>query len=402
MPFTRVLFLLALSATASQAAANWDVRLLKGKPVAGELVSINDTDVVLKNSEGKPVPAKLKEVLLLQPQQPPALAAETPCIQVELTDGTVLYCKAEGGFAIAGKQVDLVLLSGQKVQVPMRALSHVLKDAQDHKVRENPKWLAYLKNRRNQDLIAQIRADILDSVAGTFGSGKGTAIDFLHEGGKQLTVNLNNPKVRGWIFVNKADPNMPATLCKFKDTTRNVLMVQKVELKPGGDFVLQTAGGLRINYPRALAVQLDFSQGKLTYLSDMKPQVLEEPTSDPLIRYRRDKNLENRPLQLGGETFPKGLALHAPTVLAYKLGGQYEEFSTLLGVDREAQGTSHVKVTIEADGKELHSVEIKSGMTPVSVRLKIKEVQELRISVRSVGLFSLWDQVDLANAKVNK
>lgn len=401
MPFMRVLCLLTLSATASQ-AANWDLRLLKGKPAAGELISIDDKNVVLKTTDGKQVQAKLSDVLVLQPQPVPALAAEMPCFQVELTDGSVLYCKAEGGFVIAGKQVDLTLLSGQKLQVPLRALSHVLKDAQDAKIRENPKWLAYLKNRRNQDLIAQVRADILDSVAGTFGEGKGTTIDFLHESGKQLSVTLANAKVRGWIFVNKADPNMPATLCKFKDTNRNVLMVQKMELKEGGDFVLLTAGGFRLTYPRALAVQLDFSQGKLTYLSDMKPEVLEQPTSDPLIRYRRDKNLDGRPLQLGSETFPKGLALHAPSVLAYKLGGQYEEFSALLGVDKEAQGTSNVKVTFEADGKELHSVEIKSGMKPVSVRLKVKEVQELRISVRSVGLFSLWDQVDLANAKVNK
>ena len=120
-------------------------------------------------------------------------------------------------------------------------------------------------------------------------------------------------------------------------------------------------------------------------------------------------------LQLDGKKFVKGLNLPAPTNLLYKLNGDFKEFSCVIGVDDTVAGNSHVEVAIEGDnGRKLWSAKVSrkgvavEGRKPedmkktATVRLNIKDLQELRIKVRSVGLLEYGNHVDLADVKINK
>jgi hypothetical protein len=73
-----------------------------------------------------------------------------------------------------------------------------------------------------------------------------------------------------------------------------------------------------------------------------------------------------------------------------------------LGVDPKVQGDSHVKVTIEGDGKELFAAEISRTVEPRPITLDVKNVKQLRIVVASAGLLDLGNHVCLADAKVSK
>jgi hypothetical protein len=133
--------------------------------------------------------------------------------------------------------------------------------------------------------------------------------------------------------------------------------------------------------------------------------VLAEPSEDftTFPRFVRDKNSEVNQLQLNGKRYTKGLLIPARTKLAFKVGGDYNEFTAMIGVDEVNRGRSHVRLIIEGDGKELFSAEFKNGDKPREVRLIIKDVQELRISVEPVNLASLdANQLDLADAKISK
>jgi hypothetical protein len=66
------------------------------------------------------------------------------------------------------------------------------------------------------------------------------------------------------------------------------------------------------------------------------------------------------------------------------------------------QGDSHVKVTIEGDGKELLTAEINRKDEPRAITLDVKNVKQLRIVVASTGLLDLGNHVCLADAKVSK
>jgi hypothetical protein len=152
-----------------------------------------------------------------------------------------------------------------------------------------------------------------------------------------------------------------------------------------------------------LLARLDFSQGKLTYLSDVEPvKVVETSTLERVDHYRRDKNLDDGPIRLAGKQYPKGLALHAYAELVYDIGGQYKEFKTVLGVDDQVGGNSNVKVTVEGDGKELFTAEVRRKAEPRPVTIDVRNVKLLRIVVSSANLLDLGDHVDLADAKVSK
>ena len=130
--------------------------------------------------------------------------------------------------------------------------------------------------------------------------------------------------------------------------------------------------------------------------------------------YQRDKNLDKRPIQLmtdpaigKKETFPKGLTLHAKTMITYELKGQYK---VVPGDGRRGRGPgngppSHVKITIDdaAAGANLFKGSIKKGDKPVDLNLNVQNVDRLRITVESEGTVTdLGNQVSLANARVLK
>jgi len=120
------------------------------------------------------------------------------------------------------------------------------------------------------------------------------------------------------------------------------------------------------------------------------------------VRYRRDKNLENEPLKLGGRVYPKGIALHAGQQLAFDIGGEYKEFRADLGVDDGVGTESRVEVVIEGDGRELFkgATSRKDGRKPLA--LDVRGVRELRVTVRAAGLIDLGAQAALGDAKVSK
>ncbi len=126
--------------------------------------------------------------------------------------------------------------------------------------------------------------------------------------------------------------------------------------------------------------------------------------------YRRDRNLDNGPLQLTvtvdgraeSQTFAKGLALHATTEIVYDIGGQYKEFKALVGVDPAVGGESQVRLTVVGDGRELFAADIRRGDDVRKLTCDVKNVRELRVTVRPAGFLDLGNHVNLADARLIK
>src|SRR5262249_53915326 len=151
----------------------------------------------------------------------------------------------------------------------------------------------------------------------------------------------------------------PPVLCKVSDTQRDVLAASKVSLGDTGVMVT-TPAGVTVTFPLTALARLDFSKGKLSFLSDLDPvQVKESSTEDRVDHYRRDKNLDNGPLTLAGKEYAKGLALHAFTELVYDIGGDYKELTAVLGIDDLVGVEGQVRVLVEGDGKELFTAVVK-------------------------------------------
>jgi hypothetical protein len=399
--------LLATVATFSTAA---DLRTLSDKLVTGELVSIDDKSITLKTAEGPVAVPILTGVLDLNLQALPAVKDMPFCHQVELTDGTLVHVKPEEGFVIKDSKVTLTLLNDQKVELPLTALSYVLKNANDPKIRDNLDWKRCLKERATKDVLAIWDKDHvrINNPDGTFAEkGEGTILGFTSSTGTVLDKNdLNNKRTQGWIFVNKPDPG--AAICRLLDMHHNSLAVAKLTVKEGGNFQVTTVSGIKLDYPQAQVAKLDFRKGRLEFISDMEPKIVAEPTEDR-ERYRyyadadkRNKNLDGHGLQLGGQKYPKGLSLPAPTTLQYALDGEYKEFSATIGVDETVSGGSHAKLVIRADGRELFSADVKRKDAPRTIRLGIRDAKTLTIEVAPAGVLPWGHRIDLGDAKVNK
>jgi NPCBM/NEW2 domain len=408
MPTGRTLAALLLFAAVGLCPAPAaDLRPLQGDTVKGEVVSVSAREIVMK-ADGKEVTTPVDQVLQLD-FAPPGKPPKEKYVDVELTDGSLLHC---GQVALRGKQVEADLRTGQKLRFPLDAVSYVLNDAQDAKVQRQ--WKDLVARKRNSDVLASVRDGELVTLNGTFGEadadGQTIAFD-LNSAGRPRAIKLE--KVHGMLFFRQPDPKAPPVLCKLHDTQTNLVMVSDVAAAPDG-FTVTTPAGVKIDYPRALLVRLDFSKGKLTYLSDLEPaKVVYSSTEDRPEPYRRDKNLDNGDLKLANADkaqgpcprgpVAKGLAVHAYTSLDYDLGGDYREFTTWLGVDQDVGSAGgSTKVEVQGDGKELFSGTVGPGDAPVHVTCNIKDVRRLRIIVSSPDLLDLGRHVDLADAKVSK
>ena len=128
MPVKRALLLLVVCASAVLAVDPPELRPLKGEKIKGDLLGLNDKEIVLQVN-GKPVATPVEGTLQLDFRAPTTpLGAYS---QVELTDGSLLRCsKVE----FKGKDAVLTLVSGQVATVPMTLLGTVMHEANDVKL----------------------------------------------------------------------------------------------------------------------------------------------------------------------------------------------------------------------------------------------------------------------------
>jgi hypothetical protein len=392
---------LLLCAAVSAAADPPRLQTLNSTPVSGELLSISAKSVIFKVA-GKRDETPLDQVLSIDiaevPKAPPT-EMETKYTDVELTDGSLLHC---GQVAIKGKEVQLKLLSGQDLKFPLADLRSYFTEAHDRSLRQD--WEKYLAKKTSFDqLIVKSGPDILNSVQGTI-----IAVD---KNGENVTFTLKGrpggfskplAAIHGIIFNSGPNPAAAPVVCKVFDIHANVFMASDVTLE-GDKVLVTTPNGVKLELTRDSLARLDYSGGKLVYLSEMK--ATDPPVVDPFNRVRRDKNLDGGPLRLTGYApFIKGLAIHAPTTLEYDLAGEFREFRAIIGVDELVGGADGItKVVIKCDGKELKSYEVsRKDKKALDVRINTQNVKSLSIEVLSAEVLNLGHHVDLADARVLK
>ena len=175
---------------------------------------------------------------------------------------------------------------------------------------------------------------------------------------------------------------------------------------------MTTPAGAQIDFAQELLTRLDYTLDKVAFLSRMEPsKVVQTSNFDFVDTYRRDKNLDNGPLRIYGESFTIGLALHAHTELEYDLKGDYREFHALAGIDQSVGGVGGpvvlvIEGVIDGETKELYKKtftrENAKDKKDGAINLNIKDVQKLRIIVRTGDLFDNGKHLDLVNAKIQK
>jgi hypothetical protein len=396
------LALLALAAAASAA----DLSTLTGKKHAGELQSLADGVLVIKTEDG-PVGVAVKDVFVVDyGRKVEVPAKDAKFDELELIDGSVIRTT---GLAIKGKTITATALKppGEvpppTMTIPMETAFSFFRGADDNKTRLA--WRKLLSARGKRDLFVVKAGDDFNSVPGTVlgGSDDGDEFTFEQEVGNRRVTYKMTRVTGGLVFNQPPRGEIPPTLCKVVDLFGNTLIARDLKVTKDG-FKVTTVAGAVFDYPKAALAKFDFSQGNISYLSDLEVAVTAPPqvAGEPYFTYLRDKNQDGAPLKLDGVTYAKGLWLYPDTTLTYKLGGDFRELKMLVGIDEGVPvANSTVRLVITADGKNLFAAKVSRKDAAKALNLDVKGVKELRITLERDGLY-LGNQINLAEARVQK
>jgi len=377
-----------------------EIDTLKGERHAGELVSLDAAAAVLKTGEAS-VTVPLADVLEVRfPAAPPPEPSSGA--RVALIDGTRLTLS---NFSIAGDQARCETTFGA-FTLPVNRLAQVRFGISTAKLDEA--WTALLKRESKNDLLVVKKDDVLDFLAGAAGD-VGEKISLLLDGDE---VPVAREKVYGIIYHRRL-PTLPRPIGEVRLSSGDVLSITrfvwdrealKVRLPSGADIAI----------PAAQLAAIDFSSGKVLYLSDAEPRdVKYVPFFEIVWEYRRDRSLDGTPLSIGGKTYARGLAIHSKTTLRYRIGGDYTRFQAVAGIDDtvsrltrkddpDPYKSAYLQLVINGDGKPLFDSIIKGTDAPRNLDLDVTGVRDLEIVVDFGNNVDIADHLDLAGAKVIK
>ncbi|HTE17473.1 MAG TPA: NPCBM/NEW2 domain-containing protein [Armatimonadota bacterium] len=160
--------------------------------------------------------------------------------------------------------------------------------------------------------------------------------------------------------------------------------------------------GDTLDVPVASISRLEVKNGKLVYLSDLKPtEARQVPYLDIPFPFQVDRSVSGRPLRLGGKTYRRGLGTHSRCELTYTLDGGYQTLSAMLGIDDAVGGQGSVVYRVFGDEKPLYeSPVLRGGDTPVEMKINVKGVLLLRLEVDYADNGDAADHADWADARL--
>ena len=116
---------------------------------------------------------------------------------------------------------------------------------------------------------------------------------------------------------------------------------------------------------------------------------------------RVDRSVTNQPLRLGGQTYRKGLGVHARSSAAWPIDGQYERFCATIGIDDAARPHGQVVFEVVGDGRVLFKSGPVTGRDqPQPLCVDVTGVKELTLRVDYGDQLDLGDQANWAAARL--
>jgi hypothetical protein len=167
-----------------------------------------------------------------------------------------------------------------------------------------------------------------------------------------------------------------------------------------------TLFGATVQIPLSQLVALSIYQGRAVYLSDLQPRHYEHtPYLDVRWPFVRDASVAGHDMRLAGSTYDKGIGLHSESRLTYDLGGRYQWFESLVGLDEQTgrQGSVLIEVLVDGKRQDLGNAKELTGQGPPrAVRVHVAGARELTLVVKFGRFADVEDHVDWADARLIK
>jgi hypothetical protein len=398
---------LILFFAAALAVGSPDVQVgtVAGKVESGKLERLSPEGVTLSTAAGK-LELPHDEVLFVRPKS--SIAIETaappkPSVWIDLVDGSRL---TGANLTIKKGVATLVLKDGATIDLPSKSIHKVRFAAPDD--RQSAAWPENVADSAAGDLLAVRKNGNVDFLSGVVGDLNAETIEFQFSG---ETIPVKRAKVDGFILFQKEADKLPAAAGTVDDARGWHLQARSIALVDDKLEVTLLSGAV-IQEPWELVRRLDYSSGKLTYLSDLEPQSVQWT---PFIKFgtaveglshyyglRRDEGREHQPLRIAGKTFTKGVSIYSRTLATYRLPAGMKKFQAVAGIDDAVREGGVVRLEISADGKSLFNQTINGSNSPVALDLDISGARKLSILVDYGDDFDAGDYLDLGDARMLK
>jgi hypothetical protein len=383
-----------------------EAQTLEGKTVAGTLSALSAKQVTIA-AAGGPVTLEAANLLGLNVKQPAEKKPDAPVpgAWIELVDGSTFVAREYAAEAGKGR---VTLLDGSVLEIPTADIATVrLQPAADAVAKE---WARIVEMKIDGDLLVIRKDDAVDYHKGVLGGVNDKSVDFTLDGEK---IPVKRPKVLGVVYYHAAGRELPAAVCTVTDASGAVWSVRGIEMTDNIRWTTQT--GVAVARPLADVVKIDFSAGKVAFLSDLKPESskftpffnTDKDDLPTLFLPRSDMNSNGKPLKTGGTEYAKGLYLHSRTEMVYRLPGRYRQFKTVVGID-DAERETHrayggnLVLVIRGDDKVLLETTVSGKDEPKPVELDLTGVRRLTIFVDYGEDSDRGDHLDLCNARIIK
>lgn len=117
-------------------------------------------------------------------------------------------------------------------------------------------------------------------------------------------------------------------------------------------FTGQTLYGDELTFELGEFQRIQFFGPRVVSLTDLEPNgVAMIPWLSQAWPVRWNRSPTDRPLELGGRIYARGLGVHSKTRVTYPLGGNYDRFSVRVGLAESAGAMGNVLIAIEVDEK---------------------------------------------------
>lgn len=392
----------ALLVFAVATAPQVEVTTLQGAKHTGTLTELTAETATVKSAKG---PVKLPAAELMAVSFPKAAAPKSPAkpvIVVTLTDGSRIRCLQ---YTTTSREAKLESVAYGKFALPLTTIAHVRFAPPNAAL--DPKWEELCDREVRKDYLVIPKPPALSHLDGVVGRISDEKVQFTLGSN---TVPVARERVFGVIYLRKNAPQPAAkAVCRADLTSGDTLQLASVTWD-GEQLAGRLRGGAKINLPLSNLRTLDFSLGKVQYLSAMEPREVKfttfynDPLESLLFQYRKDRALlHGHQLQLNKKKYARGLWIHSRTFLKYRLGKDFRRFRAVMGIDDNAGGVGDVRVVITGDGKTLLETDVRTGDKPRELDIDVSGIRELDILVDyGRDKQSTSDHLVLAEARVIK
>jgi hypothetical protein len=386
----------------SAAGPPFEIDVLGGDRLVGPIVRLDADRLTVQAAKG-PVTLEMQKIAGLSRQGAERRADAPPGVWVQLIDGSQLvgsdYSARNGSATMTGP-------GGKVTELSTRDVRAVRLQSQTDAIAAE--WARLLESNSDGDLLVVRKADSIDYHRGVLQNVTDKVVE-LELDGERLPVKRS--KIQGLLYYRSTGRSLPNAVCRITDSDGSIWQARSIRLE-GENFCWTTPLGLEVSCPAGSVVRIDFSRGKIVYLSDLEPESAlwtpyfgsgrSLPAMAKFFGPREDRGLEPGALQLDGKPYQKGLALHSRTNLVYRLPGRFRRFQATVGIDDRVRPRGNVLLVIRGDDRILLETTVAGTDPAQAVDLDLGGVRRLAILVDYGDLLDVADHLDLCDARIVK